>query len=133
MFDYFFLITTLYTADFIALVANTLVIYLVTTETVKELRDYTNVLVLNCIVDYTCTFIALFNRPVSVLFENKANSDFKHLEITNGLWVHVLGAPASLFPKKLHYVFVGSYSFTLAFGIVSLPIQFYYRYALLCR
>lgn len=119
MFDYFFLIITLYTADFIALFANTLVIYLVTTETVKELRDYTNVLVLNCIVDYSCTCIALFCRP--------------HLEITNGLWVHVLGPPASFFPKKLHYVFVGSYSFTLAFGIVSIPIQFYYRYALLCR
>ncbi|KAI6198615.1 hypothetical protein M3Y96_00537900 [Aphelenchoides besseyi] len=108
-----------YAAEGTSILLNTTVIYLALTETNKDLKEYKNLLVLNGIVDYTCTLIGIFNHD--------------NLEITHNLWVHILGWPANLFPKQWHYIFVGAYSFKLSFGIQSLPIQFGYRWYLICK
>ncbi|KAI6217696.1 7TM GPCR, serpentine receptor class r (Str) family-containing protein [Aphelenchoides besseyi] len=111
--------TCVYMAEGTSFILNTIVIYLALTETNKDIKEYKNLLVLNCIVDYVYTLIGLFNHDT--------------FEITQNVWIHILGWPANLFPKPWHYVFVGAFSFKLSFGIISLPIQFGYRWCLLCR
>ncbi|KAI6224165.1 hypothetical protein M3Y95_00854200 [Aphelenchoides besseyi] len=119
----FFLVTffhwCIYVAEGTSLMLNTIVIYLASTETTKDLKEYKNLLILNGIVDYTCTLIGIWNH--------------ENMEITQGVWVHMFGWPANMFPKSWHYLFVGAYSMKLAFGILALPIQFAYRWFLLCK
>ncbi|KAI6171832.1 hypothetical protein M3Y98_00905900 [Aphelenchoides besseyi] len=90
----------IYVAEGTSLMLNTIVIYLASTETTKDLKEYKNLLILNGIVDYTCTLIGVWNH--------------ENMEITQGVWVHMFGWPANMFPKSWHYVFVGAYSMKLA-------------------
>ncbi|KAI6193578.1 Seven TM Receptor [Aphelenchoides besseyi] len=119
MLLYYGLQVAIYTADILALIFNSLLLHLIYTETNNELREYKNVLILNCIIDYTCTALNLFNGA--------------HFEIVDGLWIHAFTGPAKWFPRSFHYAFVGSYSFTLCWAIVSLPIPFAFRWRLVCR
>lgn len=58
---------SVFVAEGLSLFANTLVVYLALTETNKDLVEYRSILVVNCLVDYTCTFVNLFNQAVSLL------------------------------------------------------------------
>ena len=57
---------SIYAAEVIALLTNTIVIALAATETQRELRDYRNLLIANALVDYASTFIGIFNGEVKV-------------------------------------------------------------------
>jgi hypothetical protein len=64
MIDPFVLSLSLSIIDVLAISANVLAAFLVCTETMSDLRDYTNVLVLNCVIDLTCALINTFSRSV---------------------------------------------------------------------
>lgn len=100
------------------LATNTILVYLIMTEHKKDYRDYRRVLLLNCIVDYLCTFVGIFLQP--------------HFEILGGQWIYILSEPLIFFPRSVHMFFGGWYAWSNSFGITTIPIQFLFRKRLIC-
>ncbi|KAI6196019.1 hypothetical protein M3Y94_01059000 [Aphelenchoides besseyi] len=109
----------IYFSEILALTTNTIVLHLSLTERNKDLKEYRNLLLMNIITDYCATMIGIFNQ--------------ENVEMTDGLWVHILGSPANMLPKNIHWLLVGAYSFKLSITVDVTPIQFYYRWRLIAK
>ncbi|KAI1695153.1 serpentine type 7TM GPCR chemoreceptor srd domain-containing protein [Ditylenchus destructor] len=100
-------------------VLNALLIWLVLTKSVKEMKIYSKVLLQTCVIDLLMILLVLLIQPIYVVFEGY------NVLLSNGLLKNA--------SPPYNFILMLIWFFGACFSTISSCVPFIYRYLLLCR
>lgn len=124
-----------YTVNILALALNTLIILMALTERNPTLKSYSRILIVSSVVDYVFSVGSVLSATSAVVFDGSI------LLVSESFLVKVVAA------YEVHYLLAGIRVFILGCGTyiseslkplinphsLSVPLEYYYRYHLVCR
>ncbi|KAI6221966.1 hypothetical protein M3Y99_01517800 [Aphelenchoides fujianensis] len=103
----------------VSLFVNTLLFYCIRIEKNKVLTGYKRMLITTCVIDYLSTFF----MSISLMA----------FDFPSGKYVMIVQSPLRHGPLWVHYVLCTCYTFGVGLGTLNGPLNFYFRYKLVCK
>jgi len=111
----------------ISLCLNTLLIYLIARKSTREMRVYSRILLMTCITDLCYSLILFVTMPISTVI------DGNHIILQIG-YLFPRGCPGINEERRvwLDFTLVMLWALVFMYHVNALPMQYVYRYLILC-